>query len=145
MRWTGCPSCAAPRSGCCATCGRQSETLRRLEARPPEALALPQDEIRESANRAQRALEELEAVHQRLDALADHQYAQKADQLSRNGYGLSVVAAIFLPLGFVTGLFGMNVGGLPFDDTPMGFAIVCFSMAGSVILVLLALRLLRLI
>ena len=123
----------------------QSETLRRLGARPPDGLALPHDEIRESANRAQRALEELDAVHQRLGALADHQYAQKADQLSRNGYGLSVVAAIFLPLGFVTGLFGMNVGGLPFTDTAWGFAIVCFGMAGSVILVLLALRLLRLI
>lgn len=123
----------------------QSETLRKLEARPPDGFHLPQDEIRESANRAQRALEELDAVHQRLGALADHQYAQKADQLSRNGYGLSVVAAIFLPLGFVTGLFGMNVGGLPFDGTPWGFVIVCLGMAASVILVLLVLRLLRLI
>lgn len=124
----------------------QSETLRRLEAHGPAGpLALPAEEIRESANRAQRALEELDAVHQRLGALADFQYAQQADRLARNGYGLSVVAAIFLPLGFVTGLFGMNVGGLPFTDSPHGFAIVCLGMAGSVVLVLLALRLMRLI
>ncbi|MGY3437220.1 MULTISPECIES: CorA family divalent cation transporter [unclassified Marinovum] len=124
----------------------QSDTLRRLEARGPAGpLALPQDDIRESANRAQRALEELDAVYQRLGALADHQYAQKADQLSRNGYGLSVVAAVFLPLGFVTGLFGMNVGGLPWTQSSLGFAIVCLGMAGAVALVLVVMRLLRLI
>ncbi|TNF18807.1 MAG: zinc transporter ZntB [Rhodobacteraceae bacterium] len=124
----------------------QSDTLRKLEARGPEGpIALPPAEIRESANRAQRALEELDAVQHRLTALADHQYAQKADQLSRNGYGLSVVAAVFLPLGFVTGLFGMNVGGLPWTDTPAGFLIVCLGMAGAVALVLAVLRLLRLI
>jgi len=124
----------------------QSETLRKLEARTTEGpIALPPEEIRESANRAQRALEELDAVQHRLTALADHQYAQKADQLSRNGYGLSVVAAVFLPLGFVTGLFGMNVGGLPWTNTPSGFLIVCLGMAGAVAVVLAALRLLRLI
>ncbi|MCJ7873715.1 CorA family divalent cation transporter [Marinovum sp. 2_MG-2023] len=127
----------------------QSETLRKLEQRPPGAppvlLTLPADRLHESANRAQRALEELDAVHHRLNALADHQYNRKADQLSRNGYGLSVIAAVFLPLGFVTGLFGMNVGGLPWTDTPLGFVIVCLGMAAAVALVILVLRLLRLI
>jgi len=37
-------------------------------------------------------------------------------------YVLSVVAAIFLPLTFVTGLLGMNVGGLPGLESPVGFA-----------------------
>ena len=36
-------------------------------------------------------------------------------------YILSVVAAIFLPLSFVTGLWGMNIGGLPGADNPLGF------------------------
>ena len=36
-------------------------------------------------------------------------------------YVLSVVAAIFLPLGFLTGLLGMNVGGLPGVESPYGF------------------------
>ena len=66
-----------------------------------------------------------------------------------SGFGSALifvpVAGIFLPLGFFTGLFGMNVGGLPFTDTPWGFAIVCLGMAGSVVVVLAALRILRLI
>ena len=53
----------------------------------------------------------------------------------RNAYKdenvLSVVAAIFLPLTFVTGLLGMNVGGLPGLDHPYGFY-------GSVLVMLLA-------
>jgi zinc transporter len=38
-------------------------------------------------------------------------------------YVLSVVAALFLPLTFVTGLLGMNVGGLPGLESPNGFLI----------------------
>jgi zinc transporter len=34
---------------------------------------------------------------------------------------LSVVAAIFLPLTFLTGLWGMNVGGIPGGDSMLGF------------------------
>ena len=36
---------------------------------------------------------------------------------------LSVVAAIFLPLTFVTGMLGMNVAGLPGTESPFGFII----------------------
>ena len=38
-------------------------------------------------------------------------------------YILSIVAAIFLPLGFLTGLLGINVGGIPGADSKLGFAI----------------------
>ena len=34
---------------------------------------------------------------------------------------LTVVAAIFLPLGFVTGLLGINVGGIPLAESKAGF------------------------
>ena len=36
-------------------------------------------------------------------------------------YVLSVVAAVFLPLTFGTGLLGMNVGGLPGLESQLGF------------------------
>jgi zinc transporter len=36
---------------------------------------------------------------------------------------LSVIAAIFLPLGFLTGLLGINVGGIPGADNPHAFLI----------------------
>jgi zinc transporter len=34
---------------------------------------------------------------------------------------LSLVAGLFLPLGFLTGLLGINVGGIPLADNPLGF------------------------
>ena len=46
-------------------------------------------------------------------------------------YSLSIVTTIFLPLGFVTGLFGMNVAGLPGTQSPYAFAILCLVMLGG--------------
>lgn len=33
--------------------------------------------------------------------------------MNQRVYILSIVSAIFLPLGFFTGLFGINIGGMP--------------------------------
>jgi zinc transporter len=40
-------------------------------------------------------------------------------------YALSIVATIFLPLGFLTGLLGINVGGIPGIENSLAFLIVC--------------------
>jgi zinc transporter len=39
-------------------------------------------------------------------------------------YILSIVAAIFLPLGLITGLLGINVGGIPGTENKFSFAFV---------------------
>lgn len=39
-------------------------------------------------------------------------------------YVLSLVAAIFLPLGLLTGLLGINVGGIPGTESPWAFTVV---------------------
>ncbi|UWR91914.1 zinc transporter ZntB [Phaeobacter inhibens] len=83
----------------------------------PDELAL----LRETANRTRRIVEELDATRDRLSALRDHIDADRAHALSRNSYVLSVVAAIFLPLGFLTGLFGVNVAGMPGTTAPSAF------------------------
>jgi zinc transporter len=80
--------------------------------------------LSETANKATRTLEALDATHDRLNALQDHLDIQHASALGRNSYVLSVVAAIFLPLGFLTGLFGINVGGMPGVEAAYGFWIV---------------------
>jgi len=36
-------------------------------------------------------------------------------------YGLSIMATIFLPLGFLTGFFGINVGGIPGTENNLAF------------------------
>ncbi|MGB0695912.1 MAG: zinc transporter ZntB [Rhodospirillaceae bacterium] len=80
--------------------------------------------LRETANRTRRIVEELDATRDRLSALQDHIEADRVNALSRNSYVLSVVAAIFLPLGFFTGLFGVNVAGMPGTGDPSAFWIL---------------------
>lgn len=93
------------------------------------------DLLRETANRSTRTIESLDAISERLTAMQDHLETRHATALGRNSYVLSVVAAIFLPLGFLTGLFGINVGGMPGVESPYGFAVV--TVASCVIGVLL--------
>ncbi len=100
----------------------------------PEELAL----LRETANRTRRVVEELDATRDRLTALQDHIEADRAYALSRNSYVLSVVAAIFLPLGFLTGLFGVNVAGMPGTVAPLAFWILTgVSVLGGIALFLI--------
>lgn len=100
----------------------------------PDELAL----LRETANRTRRIVEELDAIRDRLSALQDHIEADRAHALSRNSYVLSIVAAIFLPLGFLTGLFGVNVSGMPGTAEPMAFWILTgVSIASGVALFLI--------
>jgi zinc transporter len=54
-----------------------------------------------------------------------------AQQQNARMYVLSVVAAIFLPLTFVTGLLGMNVGGVPGLESPFGFLVSVIVMVVS--------------
>mmetsp|Transcript_29736 Transcript_29736/g.59157 ORF Transcript_29736/g.59157 Transcript_29736/m.59157 type:complete len:312 (+) Transcript_29736:2196-3131(+) len=96
--------------------------------------------LREQTNLAKLAVEELDALIARMTAVQDHHTAQAAAAQGRNGYVLSIVAAVFLPLGFLTGLFGVNVAGMPGVDTPWAFAALC---AGLVILTALAIWILR--
>ncbi len=102
------------------------------------------EDIGEIANRAQRAVEELNAVRERLAALSDHLDMRQNARLSRNSYALSVVAAVFLPMGFLTGLFGVNVAGMPGTENPMAFVWLTLASLGMGGAVWLVLRLLKL-
>jgi zinc transporter len=81
--------------------------------------------IQESADRLLRYVEDLDALRERGQIIKEELAAGLSDQMNRNMYILSLVAAIFLPLGFLTGLLGINVGGMPGADEPLAFWIVC--------------------
>lgn len=96
--------------------------------------------LREQTNLAKLAVEELDALIARMTAVQDHHTARAAEAQGRNGYVLSIVAAVFLPLGFLTGLFGVNVAGMPGVETPWAFAALCL---GLIVLTVLAVWVLR--
>ncbi len=62
------------------------------------------------------------------------------NQLNNRIYLFSLIAVIFLPITAISGIFGMNVGGLPFINTVSGFGIVLFIMTFITALLLVMLK-----
>lgn len=77
--------------------------------------------LRHAADQATRITEELDAIRERCGVLRDYLSDQRAEEMNRNMMILSVVAAIFLPLGLISGMMGINVGGMPWTEDGMGF------------------------
>jgi len=77
--------------------------------------------IREAADQATRINEELDAIRERCAIVKDQLVDQRSEEMNRNMMVLSVVAAVFLPLGLISGMFGINVGGMPWTETGLGF------------------------
>lgn len=92
--------------------------------------------LRQEADRITRFLEDLDLARERAVVLQEELLSQIAQEQNARMYVLSVVAAIFLPLTFITGLLGMNVGGLPGLESKAGFAwsIVIMVAAGTILL-----------
>lgn len=93
-------------------------------------------DLRQEADRITRFLEDLDLARERAVVLQEELLSQIAQEQNARMYVLSVVAAIFLPLTFITGLLGMNVGGLPGLESKAGFAwsIVIMIVAGTALL-----------
>jgi zinc transporter len=77
--------------------------------------------IREAGDKFARMTEELEAVRERAALLHEQITDLRSEQLDMRGLQISVVAFIFLPLTFITGLLGMNVEGIPYAKEPWAF------------------------
>lgn len=84
--------------------------------------------LREAADRVTRLGEDLDAIRDRSQVIHDQLIDQRAEAMNQSMLLLSVVAAIFLPLGLLTGLLGINVGGIPGTDNPWSFTIVSLAL-----------------
>lgn len=96
--------------------------------------------LREEADRVTRYVEDLDAARDRADLTHEELASRMAEQLNARMYLLSVVAAFFLPLSFLTGLLGINVGGIPLSDNQWGFAAVAVILLLLIVLQVLLFR-----
>jgi zinc transporter len=87
-------------------------------------------EIRHTLDIVTRLVEELDHLRERTNIIDDLIRQRQADQMARATYRLSLVATLFLPLGFLTGLLGINVGGIPGSDVDWAFWAVCALLTG---------------
>jgi len=128
---------------------RQTISLRRYIAPQRDVLMRLQNEripwledidkvhIRETAERTARFVEDIDSARDRAAITQEELNNRLSEQMNKAVYVLSIVAAIFLPLGLLTGLLGINVGGIPGTESSFAFTIV------SLFLVLVALLLIR--
>lgn len=79
--------------------------------------------LQESLDRVIRYIEDLDTIRERAQIVKDELANALADKLNKNMYVLSVIAAIFLPLGFLTGLLGINIAGIPGAEYPNAFMV----------------------
>lgn len=80
--------------------------------------------LREESDRVSRYLEDLDLARERAIVLHEAFISQMAQQQNSRMYALSIITAVFLPLGFITGLLGINVGGMPGAESHSAFYLV---------------------
>ena len=81
--------------------------------------------LQEAYNQLTIHIEDLDAIRERSQLIKDELVNMMAMQLNKNTYILSVFAAVFLPLSFLTGLLGTNFHSLPGGESSNGFWIFC--------------------
>lgn len=96
--------------------------------------------LRETAERTARYVEDIDAARERALIAQEELNSRLSEQMNRAMYTLSIVAAIFLPLGLLTGLLGINVGGIPGTENPWAFLIVTLFLVALAIFLILWFR-----
>ena len=90
--------------------------------------------LRETSDHLTRYIEDLDSIKDRAIVCQEELNHKLNDQMNNRMFVLSVVAAVFLPLGFLTGLLGINVGGIPGSDNSNAFSIFILILIVVVIL-----------
>ncbi|NRD73117.1 zinc transporter ZntB [Shewanella sp. VB17] len=80
-------------------------------------------QLRETLDHLVRYIEDLDSLKDRAAVFQEELSNHLSEQMNNRMYVLSIVAAIFLPLGFLTGLLGINVGGIPGAENSYSFVI----------------------
>lgn len=96
--------------------------------------------IREASDKITRYVEELDSARDRAGIAFEELSNRQAEQMNARMYLLSMIAGLFLPLGFLTGLLGINVGGIPLAESHWGFLFVVLFLVVVVALQVVLLR-----
>ncbi len=136
---------------------RETIGLRRYLAPQRDAMAHLQSErvpwldgvdrsrLHEVAEQMTRFIEDLDSSRDRTTVLSEELNSRVTESLNRTMYVLSIVATIFMPLTLLTGLLGINVGGIPGSDHPYAFWIVCSVIVSLAIALYFTFRMKRMI
>ncbi|QPJ66690.1 MAG: zinc transporter ZntB [Candidatus Nitrohelix vancouverensis] len=120
-----------------AGCRRQAIALRRYLGPQREALSKLYNErvqwledvdrmrLREISDRMMRYIEDLDTSRERASVAQEELMSRLSENMEKRMYVISIVSVVFLPLSFITGLLGINVGGIPGSEDKTAFMMVC--------------------
>lgn len=112
----------------------QREALLRIQLEKTSWLTVKQQHrFREITDQLIRFLEMLDAARDMGTVSQETLYNRQNEQMNKRMYVLSIVAAFFLPLGFFTGLLGVNLAGIPKAESPvafLGFIVILLVVVG---------------
>ena len=115
----------------------QRDALNRIRGRTNLLTSAEMHDLEEQSDLVTRYLEDLDLTRESAILVQEQLTSRLANEQNARLYMLSIVAAIFLPLSFITGLLGMNVGGLPGLDFQPAFwisvAVMCLIAAALLV------------
>ena len=97
-------------------------------------------DLRQAIERLDAVGQDLELVQERARLVQEEIAGRLTEATNRNLFLLSIVTTTLLPITLITGIFGMNVGGLPWLSHPHGFWWVIVVMLLAVVVTLILLR-----
>ncbi|MCD9515111.1 zinc transporter ZntB [Photobacterium carnosum] len=113
----------------------QRDALAKLITIDTPLLSLAErQKIHEVDEKISHALDDLNAIRERANVTQEELMSLQSETLNQRLYFLSLITTIFLPLGFLTGLFGVNLDGIPGAEDHLSFSIFCGLLAGVLIL-----------
>jgi zinc transporter len=82
------------------------------------------DRFNRQIHRYAALVEDAQEYAEQCQFLLEELRAQVEENTNRNLYILTMFSVIFLPATLIAGIWGMNVGGIPFSGSPNGFWVV---------------------
>ena len=107
----------------------QKEAINKLSQESSSWMTVDQSaQVQEAANDITRYVEGLESLRERCLLMQEEFANLQAEKMNARMYVLSILSGIFMPLGFLTGLFGINIGGMPGTDSGAAFWLFCTAL-----------------
>jgi len=78
-------------------------------------------ELRQGTEEFSVIIRDVAALQERIKLLQEEMAAQISEETNRSLFTLTIVTVLALPINIITGLLGMNVGGIPLAESPHGF------------------------
>lgn len=100
----------------------EPSALARVLARPPSWMSGDDlQQLTQANEEFSLVLRDIAALQDRIKLMQDESATKVAEENNRSLYMLTMVTVLALPINLTSGLFGMNVGGIPLAEAASGF------------------------